>query len=73
MGPVAEAVADLKNMALDPKEISLKTLPSDSRDSTPLRIGIIGFGSFGQFLAGRLSMNHDVACIDLIDKVRFIL
>jgi len=68
VGPVAEAVADLKNMALDPKEISLKTLPSDSRDSTPLRIGIIGFGSFGQFLAGRLSMNHDVACIDLIDK-----
>jgi hypothetical protein len=70
VGPVAEAVEDLKNMAVDPKGLSLQTLPSDSEDTKPLKIGIIGFGTFGQFLAGRLSKKHDVSCVDLVDKVR---
>ena len=69
MGPVAEAVEELKNMAIEPTAISLRSLPSDSEDSKPLKIGIIGFGAFGQFLASRLSKKHIVSCIDQVDKV----
>jgi hypothetical protein len=72
VGPVAEAVEELKNMAIDPTAISLRSLPSDSEDSKPLKIGIIGFGVFGQFLAGRLSKKHTVSCIDQVDKVRLL-
>lgn len=36
--------------------------------SNPLRIGIIGFGTFGQFLAKTFVKNHDVFCISRDDK-----
>lgn len=68
VGPVADAVDKLKNMAVDPKEVSLATLPSDFEETT-LKIGIVGFGAFGQFLAQRMSQHHQVSCIDKVDKV----
>ena len=69
VGPVAEAVQDLKLKAFDPKDVSIMTLPSDSEESVPLEIGIVGFGSFGQFLAHRFKQKHRVSCMDKIDKV----
>lgn len=33
----------------------------------PLKIGIIGFGKFGQFLAKTLTKNHQVYCVDKDD------
>jgi phosphoglycerate dehydrogenase-like enzyme len=56
-------------MVVDPKDVSLATLPSDSEETKPLKIGIVGFGAFGQFLARRMSQNHQVSCIDKVDKV----
>ncbi|KAG7367301.1 prephenate dehydratase [Nitzschia inconspicua] len=70
VGPVATAVEELKTTVVDdPRDVSLLELPSDSDDgSTPLKIGILGFGSFGQFLAARMSQKHRVSCLDKLDK-----
>jgi len=56
-------------MVVDPKDVSLASLPSDLEDSKPLHVGIVGFGTFGQFLAQRMAQKHRVACIDKVDKV----
>ena len=71
VGPVAEEVEQLKQMSLDPKDTSLRSLPSDSGDVKSLNIGIVGFDLFGQHLASRLSQKHRVSCMDpLQDMVR---
>jgi arogenate dehydrogenase (NADP+) len=41
---------------------------SDSESETPLKIGMIGFGTFGQFLAQRFTNGHEVSCIDRVDR-----
>jgi prephenate dehydrogenase len=56
-------------MVVDPKDVSLASLPSDAEESKSLNIGIVGFGMFGQFLAKRMSQKHRVTCIDKVDKV----
>jgi arogenate dehydrogenase (NADP+) len=66
VGPVAEQVEELKNMAVDP--VSLDSLPSDLEGHQALNIGIIGFGTLGQRLAKRFSNQHKVSCIDEDDK-----
>jgi prephenate dehydratase len=72
VGPIATAVEEMKNTAVDPKQVSIMTLPSDATDSTPLNIGIVGFGAFGQFLATRFNNDkHHVSCLDQVDKVRY--
>ena len=69
-GPILEAVEELKNKAVDPNEISLISLPSDSDDMEPMKIGIVGFGTFGQFLAKRMTQKHQISCLDHMDKVQ---
>lgn len=69
VGPVASAVERLKHINVDPKDASLATLPSDFGDKKPLNIGILGFGSYGQFLAKRMTKNNRVTCLDIVDKV----
>lgn len=72
VGPVAQSVEQLKHMAVDDEQIlSLRSLPSDSEDTKPLNVGIIGFNAFGQFLAKRLKLKHHVRCMDQNDRVRF--
>jgi prephenate dehydratase len=71
VGPIAAAVEELKTVEMDPREVSLLALPSDSKDTMPLNIGLLGFGTFGQFLASRLSQSHKVSCLDKLDKVSF--
>lgn len=71
VGPVADASEELKHLHVaDMDELSLRTLPSEEEDVQPLKIGIIGYGAFGQFLSKRLSMKHRVSCMDPLDKVR---
>jgi prephenate dehydratase len=70
VGPVAEEVETIKRMTIDPKETSLLGLASDSEGTKPLKIGIIGFDGFGQFLAQRLTRTHRVTCMDRQDRVR---
>lgn len=73
VGPVKDAVNQLKFMTpLPQEEVSLTKLPSDDIKQQKLKIGIIGFGSFGQFLAKKIvnSSQHKVSCIDVLDKVR---
>ena len=67
VGPVALEVEQLKQLTLDPREKSLSSLPSDAEDSKPLRIGVVGFDAFGQFIAQRISNEHDVRCMTLQD------
>eukprot|EP00550_Attheya_septentrionalis_P003837 CAMPEP_0198283940 /NCGR_PEP_ID=MMETSP1449-20131203/3526_1 /TAXON_ID=420275 /ORGANISM="Attheya septentrionalis, Strain CCMP2084" /LENGTH=740 /DNA_ID=CAMNT_0043980843 /DNA_START=197 /DNA_END=2419 /DNA_ORIENTATION=+ len=69
VGPVADASEELKHLHVaDRDALSLRTLPSEEEDVQPLKIGIIGYGAFGQFLSKRLSMKHRVSCMDPLDK-----
>lgn len=68
VGPVKAAAEETANMVIDPKDFSLATLPSDLAGTKPLNIGIVGFGTFGQFLSKRMSQKHRIACIDKVDK-----
>jgi hypothetical protein len=70
VGPVLEAVEELKTRAVDPRDVTLVKLPSDDKDFKPLNIGIIGFGNFGQFLASRMKQQHHISCMDYVDRVR---
>ena len=38
------------------------------KNKSALKIGIIGFGTFGQFLAKSFCKNHDVYCVSRDDK-----
>jgi hypothetical protein len=69
VGPVASAVKRLKLLEVDPQKASLTTLPSDLEATKPLNIGILGFGSYGQFLARRMTRNNRVTALDILDKV----
>lgn len=66
VGPVAAEVEELKNMVVD--TVSLDSLPSDLEKEKQLKIGFVGFGTFGQFLAQRFAGSHHVSCIDRIDR-----
>lgn len=68
VGPVADAVERLKHVSVEPQQRSLTTLPSDSKERKPLRIGIVGFDAFGQCLAQKLAQKHQVSCMDPGDK-----
>jgi prephenate dehydratase len=71
VGPIAEAAEELKAKPdTDRSQVSLVSLPSDNEEAKALNIGIIGFGSFGQFLAARMNGIHRVSCMDQMDKVR---
>lgn len=66
-GPVANEVEKLKTMeTIGP--VSVDSLPSDLEEERSLQIGIIGFGTFGQFLARRFVKQHKVRCTDQLDK-----
>lgn len=69
VGPIKDEVEELENKVIDPKDTRLMKLPSDG-DMVPLNIGIVGFGSFGQFLAERMKLHHRVSCLDDVDRVR---
>lgn len=71
VGPVKNAVEQLKHMVVDPDEVSLLSLPSDEQDAKPMNIGIVGFDQFGQYIAKRLTQKHRVSCMDRVDKVSF--
>ena len=63
VGPVHQAVEDLKHITVDPNEVSLSTLPSDGEEVKPLKIGIVGFNRLGQFLGRRFMQKHRVSCL----------
>ena len=59
----------MKHMALEPEDASRLKVPGEEEDLKPLNIGIVGFGSFGQILARRLSLKHRVSTMDYEDRV----
>ncbi|KAL7537121.1 hypothetical protein ACHAWF_005667 [Thalassiosira exigua] len=71
VGPVAEAVEAL-NAANAGKEhgmdLRLKSLPSDEEGARRLSVGFVGYGAFGQYLSRQLASQHDLRCIDPVDK-----
>lgn len=71
VGHVKEAADQMKFLSPAPlSDVSLTSLPSDTTKQKKLNIGIIGFGTFGQFLAKKIlkSTQHSVSCIDPLDK-----
>ena len=70
VGPVRDEVEESKNFAVKSRDdVTLLKLPSDD-GGLVLNVGVIGFGSFGQFLGKRFAEKHTVRCIDPLDKVR---
>eukprot|EP00934_Nitzschia_sp_Nitz4_P004199 Nitzschia sp. Nitz4//scaffold41_size133979//82627//84811//NITZ4_003357-RA/size133979-snap-gene-0.128-mRNA-1//-1//CDS//3329551500//4189//frame0 len=68
VGQVKDAVDSLKNKVVDSSEVSLLKLPSDEKNQSPLNVGIVGFGSFGQVLGTKLKRKHHVSCMDQSDR-----
>ena len=71
IGPVAEAVEALNAANVGKPssgDLRLKKLPSDDDEARKLKIGLIGYGKFGNYLSQQLSQ-HEVRCIDALDKV----
>lgn len=72
VGPVAEAVEALNTAnAGKPRAVDLRleALPSDAEEeAAPLQIGIIGYGTCGQYLSKTMSPQHKVRCVDVVDK-----
>ena len=75
VGPVAEAVEALNasnaGKAIWSEDLRMNSLPSDVEDARQLKIGFIGYGSFGQYLSKKIPSNHKLRCIDRLDKVCF--
>jgi len=71
VGPVAEAVEAL-NAANAGKvnrgDLRLESLPGDKEGARQLNIGIVGYGSFGQYLSKKMGGIHSLRCIDPLDK-----
>merc|ERR1711871_407867 len=72
IGCIKHSVEGLKSAPLDLLKIkaanTLSTYQSKHEESTlKLKIGIIGFGKFGQFLAKTFVKNHEVYCVDKDD------
>eukprot|EP00536_Pseudo-nitzschia_multiseries_P008912 jgi/Psemu1/66748/estExt_Genemark1.C_2360034 len=70
VGPVATAAAEIKIQRLeDDTDIATEGGRDDATVNDSLRIGMVGFGSFGQVLAARMiEDNHKVSCLDTSDK-----
>jgi len=71
VGPVAEAVEALKAANVGkthPTDLRLKSLPSDDDEARKLNIGFVGYGSFGQYLSKKMESQHNLRCIDPLDK-----
>lgn len=69
VGPVQDAVDSLKHVQLSREDTLANSLPSDEEETQKLNIGVIGYGSFGQFLGKRFSDDsHKVRCIDKLDR-----
>lgn len=74
VGPVAEAVNELNaaNAGTTPlDELRLKSLPSDDEEARQLKIGLVGYGSFGQYLSKQIPSHHRLRCIDSMDMVSY--
>ena len=72
VGPVQQAVEQLKHRVVDPDEVSLLSLSAEDANGSavkPLNIGIVGFDQFGQYIAQQLTQKHRVSCMDRVDKV----
>lgn len=73
VGPVSVAAEEIKIQRVrDETEEGLGEVMSGEYVDTdsPLNIGLVGFGSFGQVLATRmLEENHRVSCLETNDKV----
>ena len=65
IGPVKKAIDILTNV---PVTTEFPLVPVESQKATKrLKIGIVGFGKFGQFLAKTFTKNHDVYAISRSD------
>ncbi len=73
VGPVSVAAEEIKIQRVkdDTEEGIGEVMNGDYVDAdSPLNIGLVGFGSFGQVLATRmLEENHRVSCLETNDKV----
>jgi hypothetical protein len=81
VGPVSIAAEEIKiQRILDDTEKAMDVsnafdgsgdgMGGDADNGSPLNIGLVGFGSFGQVLATRMiEENHRVSCLDTTDKV----
>eukprot|EP00537_Pseudo-nitzschia_pungens_P005692 CAMPEP_0172375064 /NCGR_PEP_ID=MMETSP1060-20121228/59267_1 /TAXON_ID=37318 /ORGANISM="Pseudo-nitzschia pungens, Strain cf. cingulata" /LENGTH=767 /DNA_ID=CAMNT_0013102013 /DNA_START=209 /DNA_END=2512 /DNA_ORIENTATION=+ len=70
VGPVKAAAAEIKIQRVpDDADAAVDVGRDDATVNDSLRIGLVGFGSFGQVLAARMiDDNHEVSCLDMNDK-----
>lgn len=68
LGPVKSAIEKLSKIPVTTEFPAVNVVSSASRNKPePLKIGIVGFGKFGQFLARTFAKNHRVFALDKDD------
>jgi len=67
IGPVKNALDTLAKIPITTEYPSV-TVSNSRVKQAPLKIGIVGFGKFGQFLAKTFVKNHHVYCLDKDDQ-----
>lgn len=66
IGPIKSTLASLENIPVTTEYPSFPVSPRKDAQP-PLKIGIVGFGKFGQFLAKTFAKNNQVYCVDKDD------
>jgi prephenate dehydratase len=68
IGPIKAALEDISQQPLRDNNILLTPYIPKRPLQKRLKIGIVGFGKFGQFLAKTFVKNHDVYCVSKDDR-----
>lgn len=64
LGPIKAALDSLTKVTIDDTLPVMARNMIDKNKKAPLKIGIVGFGNFGQFLAKTFVKEHIVSCIN---------
>lgn len=67
IGPVKATLASLSSTQLNLDALVKVVSPARKSSENSLKIGIIGFGKFGQFLGRTFAKSHQVYCVDKDD------
>jgi len=68
VGPVKKAIDAFSAQQTPIQGVTLSSTDSSETSFPRLKIGIVGFGKFGQFLSSTLSKYHDIVAMDHADK-----
>jgi prephenate dehydratase len=67
LGPIKQSIDTLAKVPMLDQHSTKTVVEEEGSKKSPLKIGIVGFGKFGQFLAKTFTKDHMVYCMDKDD------